>query len=397
MALPHTLSGGFNLDEAVSLLSIAQQTYINTPDITPNKNCVPCPVDIPPPDGWQLRTDKTPSSSTVLNNYWQVWQNTANPKQYAIAIRGTVDTVPSVLADLLLPMVEARLPLPGLPIHFNLARDEGDSPIRAAVHAGFSLSLMLMLLSTDAPLALTLFELARSKSAEVYITGHSQGASIALLLSSLMQHTPLFHGSRYKSYVFAPAKPGNDHYAYDLDQSLGIKGLCYSVISTQDWVPEVPLTLQGLASLNRPNALYHFSGNDNPALTPATQDLLDTVSNCDGKALDKLIGQLHSKTNQLRSQLAHAHFPLSGSQLGLNGSATTLGVTLVEKIIDDLLDNIVPSLNYCKAGSLAPLFAPPGANPQDGHCPTNPKQFDFFWQHHLCNYLKVLREEYGEM
>jgi hypothetical protein len=50
---------------------------------------------------------------------------------------------------------------------------------------------------------------------------------------------------------------------------------------------------------------------------------------------------------------------------------------------------VLPSLNYTQAGVTVPLFATPGANPCDNG------QFDFFWQHHLGNYLKYLNAQYG--
>ncbi len=43
---------------------------------------------------------------------------------------------------------------------FYLARDEGDSAVKAGVHSGFALSLLLMLFTTDSPLFVTLGLLA---------------------------------------------------------------------------------------------------------------------------------------------------------------------------------------------------------------------------------------------
>ncbi len=38
----------------------------------------------------------------------------------------------------------------------------------------------------------------------------------------------------------------------------GVRGLAYSAVSTQDWVPQVPFTLEGLEAINRPNPLAAF-------------------------------------------------------------------------------------------------------------------------------------------
>ena len=395
MTFPSKITSGFNIDEATLMLSIAQQTYNNTPDMPSDKTCVPCPVDIPVPTGWSLVSEKTPTDTTLLDNFWQVWRNDSNHHQYTIAVRGTVGTYPSILADLLLPMIKARIDLAGLPMSFNLAQDEGDSPIVAAVQSGFTLSLILMLITTNAPLALTLFELAQDKDAEIYITGHSQGASVALLLTSLVLHTRLFQGPTYKTYVFAPAKPGNDHYANDLDQHAGALGNCYSIISSQDWVPEVPLTLQGLGAVNRPNPVYQFSGKLNPAIPTPVQDVINDITEFETKIFDDIIAALKRFIGDLEGKLLNTSYPLTSTDLGMQGEPVGLDSSTLEKYLQALLDKIVPTLNYRKAGTLAPVFAQAGGNPDDFKCHDDPDQFDAFWQHHLCNYLKYLQLQYS--
>jgi hypothetical protein len=65
--------------------------------------------------------------------------------------------------------------------------------------AGFALSLLLMLFTTDHPLFLTLGQFAKSGN-DVYITGHSQGASMATLLTSLVRRSTLsFKGPACKT------------------------------------------------------------------------------------------------------------------------------------------------------------------------------------------------------
>lgn len=117
-------------------------------------------------------------------------------------MRGTVATAASVLADLLFPLINARFDQAGpISLPFDLARDEGDSAVKAGVHSGFALSLLLMLFTTDCPLYVTLALLAAEPGNNVYITGHSQGASIATLLTSLVRHsTQAFKRPSYKTY-----------------------------------------------------------------------------------------------------------------------------------------------------------------------------------------------------
>ena len=67
MAFPSSIQSGFNFDEAVTLLEIAQQTYDGTPDNPPSKIVVPCRMPVPkPPANWQIDQDLTPTTTTLL-------------------------------------------------------------------------------------------------------------------------------------------------------------------------------------------------------------------------------------------------------------------------------------------------------------------------------------------
>ena len=83
---------------------------------------------------------------------------------------------------------------------------------------------------------------------------------------------------------------------------------------------------------------------------------------------------------------------MKASDLGAPSAAPITG-SMVSDAIQYILDQIQTSLNYADSGALVPLFAIPGGNPTDG-TPTCQK-FDYFWQHHLGNYLKYLNQQYG--
>ena len=393
------LKPGFLPAEARTLLEIAEQTYNGTPTLSyAAKTCgVP---DVPAPSSeWTLRKDLTPTRPTLLDNYWQVWQNKIAPKQYAIAVRGTVATASSVLADLLVPLINARfdVTINGLKLPLcRFARAEGQSAVKAGVHSGFALSLLLMLLTTDKPLIATLLKLQLEAGSQVFITGHSQGASIATLLTSLVgRAAPMFQGPSYKTYVFAPAKPGNDHYAYDYAQLGGVSGYAWAVASTQDWVPQAPLTIEWFQDINTPNPLRHFGDAldaqlmtglavDTGGQTLAVSEALNSL-----KQSYRL--RLNRRVEKLSSQLAGEAINLKMSDLGAASSASVTG-SMIGDILKQILDQIQDSLNYADAGALVPLLAVPGGNPKDGTggCQT----FDYFWQHHLGNYYKYLNEQY---
>jgi len=390
-----TLKAGFQFAEAELLLEMAQHAYAGTPSLSEAPpTCGVPPVPDPSPN-WTIRQDLTPTSATLLDNYWQVWQNQSDTTQYAIAVRGTVNTDASILADLLFPLINARfdVTVDGISLPFHLARDEGDSAVKAGVHSGFALSLLLMLFNPSAPLIVTLGLLALEKGSNVYITGHSQGASIATLLTSLVRHsTAAFKGPVYKTYTFAPAKPGNDHYAYDYARLAAVDGYGWAVTSTQDWVPQAPFSLEWISDLNTPNPLRGFSGSPNPegmmALGSVAADGESAVSRVRADAERRLRQRVESLSLKLKSEKIH----LKASDLGAPSAAPITGSTISD-VIQQILDQIQASLNYADVGALLPLFAIPGGNPTDGT--PGCQKMDYFWQHHLGNYLKYLKQQYG--
>lgn len=381
-------SPGFSEAEAKILMEICQQTYDNTPGDPPSHTkCIP---PVPKPQGWSRVDDLTPTDTTLLDNYWEVWQDDSASNRYAVAVRGTVETPSSIFVDLFLPLIRARADLEVGPITlpFHLARAEPGSEVVSGVHAGFALSLLLMLLTTDAPLLGTLSGFGDGD--EVYITGHSQGASIALLMTSLVGHsTELFKGPSYKSYAFAPAQPGNDHYSYDLAALVGLPGFCYSVANTQGWVPQVPLTLQGPWDINTPNPLYKYKHTLNPAVPEELAALIHDVETGVKDVLDAVEKELEKLFGKLTGKLAAANPRVKATDLGFEGQDFTLGSADLSGLLRQIIDLVLPSLNYTFAGTMVPLFGTPGGNPCDNG------QFDPFWQHHLGNYIKLLEAQYG--
>jgi len=253
-------------------------------------------------------------------------------------------------------------------------------------------TLVLMLLTTDKPLIATLAKLALAGN-DVYITGHSQGASIATLLTSLANHsTAAFKGASYKSYVYAPAKAGNDHYAYDYAQLVGVPGKGWTLASTQGWVPQVPLTLEGTWDLNTPNPLFEYGGAANPELPSAVKELVEKIDAGVKGAVDELIALLKKLIGDLAGKLPGEAIHLTAADLG-GEVDTALDGSVVASVLDQILDQVQASLNYAQVGSVVPLFAVPGGNPSDGT--PGCQKFDAFWQHHLGNYLKYLKAQYG--
>ena len=262
---------GFDYDEARQCLALSANVETNTPTTSTEeeakgslksnigagstqKSWVPCVPDI---NDWEIVVN--PTESIGLDNYWRLYRSRSNPVRYAAATRGTVATAKSVLADLLVEVINAKGAvqiresdgIPGYKFDFTLA----EAPY-AGVHLGFTYSLgALINPNWDYALRKHMQTAVDQGAKEFFITGHSQGAAMATLLRSYLHYQPLGDDISYKTYVFAQPKPGNDYLANDFDQLFGTPGMAYRLTNSLDWVPQVPLTLELLSDMNTPNPI----------------------------------------------------------------------------------------------------------------------------------------------
>ncbi|MDA9406204.1 hypothetical protein XH80_05435 [Bradyrhizobium sp. CCBAU 45384] len=192
------------------------------------------------------------------------------------------------------------------------------------------------------------------------------------------------------AYTFAPAKAGNDHYAYDYARLAAVDG--YGLTSTQDWVPQAPFALEWISNLNTPNPLRGFGGSPNPEGTIALGRVAADGESAVNRVRDDAAKRLKQRVEALSRRLTSETIHLKAADLGAASAAPITGSTISD-VIQQILDQIQASLNYADVGSLLPLFATPGGNPTDGT--PGCQKLDYFWQHHLGNYLKYMTEQYG--
>lgn len=388
---------GFDFTEAAALLQICNKLYDQTPGIKPPQTPTCGVPAVPaPPANWVA--EFKPGEAVGLQNYWELWRNTAVPGQYAVGIRGTIDTDASILEDILLPLIPARGKLPVLDLPYQLADTPAGSHVQAGVHLGFAIgTLSLLFLGGTGGIWLKLLEYinfppaGKPAASEVLITGHSQGASVALLLQSYLHYQTTLKAA-FKTYVYAPAKPGNDAYAWDVSRTTGARGYCYSVVSNQGWVPQVPLTLQTFGDLNRPNPIWEYSGNVNPSIPAGIKALLGDLEALEQTIAKDLQGFIDRLIDWLKQHLGAPGLSLPLARAGLEADLTLSG-TQLQAMVAASKDLVLPSLDYAMAGTVAALQAEAGGNPTDGT--PGCQRFDFFWQHHLSNYWKYLLAQYG--
>ncbi len=238
-AVARHLAPGFDKAECKELLKIGAQfgdsNYIQK---------VPAP---------ELYSMVYQSAVCGLDNRWELWKH----KQYqqaVISVRGTTASTISWLANMYAAMIPAKgfLQLSATDtFHYALAEDT-----KAAVHVGWLLSTAF-LSKTILPQIDSCY---KSGIKEFIITGHSQGGAICFLLTSylysLQKAYRLPADICFKTYCFAAPKPGNLYYAYEYEAETQM-GWAFNVVSSADWVPEVPFSVQTLNDFNNVNGFMN--------------------------------------------------------------------------------------------------------------------------------------------
>jgi len=181
------------------------------------------------------------SAEVGLSNRWDLWL--LDSAVGIISIRGTIGRQDSWMENFYAAMVPATGTLrlnDSTTFPYRLAADS-----QASVHVGWLIGM--------ASLAPSIIEKIRIR--EFIIAGHSQGGAIAFLLRSYLYYLDeglIDPTLVIKTYCSAAPKPGNLYYAYDFDYiTRGGWGL--RVINTQDWVPEIPFSIQTLYDVNPGN------------------------------------------------------------------------------------------------------------------------------------------------
>lgn len=189
------------------------------------------------------------SEVTALDNRWDLWVH-KNGKSAVISLRGTTLKSESWLENFFAAMVPARGKLylsAGDTFRYKLSTDP-----KAAVHVGWLIGMATQAV-TIVPRIDSCY---KSGIKDFVIMGHSQGGAIAYLLRSylhyLQQKGKLPGDIQFKNYCSAAPKPGNLYYAYDYED-ITRNGWGFTVLNSEDWVPETPLSLQTINDYNDVN------------------------------------------------------------------------------------------------------------------------------------------------
>lgn len=225
------LHSGFDKDEFAEILAINAR-FSESPSIA---KLVPQPVHS------RLLYK---SENVGLINHWQLWL--MDERVAVICTRGSTGEGESWLANLF----AAQIPAKGV---LKIAKDFefdyalADHP-RAAVHAGYVFS-SAFLLRDVLPKIDSCYQ---AGIRDFILSGHSQGGGISYIMSAylmqLQRAGKLPSDLRIKVYTSASPKPGNLYFAYDYEKMFG-GGWSQHIVSTEDWVPQSPFTVQTIDDL----------------------------------------------------------------------------------------------------------------------------------------------------
>lgn len=193
------------------------------------------------------------SDDVGLDNSWDFWRD--EHKRAVISIRGTTVKPVSWLENIYAAMVPAQgvlqLSEDGAPFPYHLA----DHP-NASIHVGWLIGMAFMADDIVQKMNDAMLDGVR----DFYIMGHSQGGSIAYMLTAylryMQKHGNLPSDIHLKTYCSAAPKPGNLYFAYDYE-ALTQGGWACNIINAADWVPEVPMSIQTLDDFNHTNPFKH--------------------------------------------------------------------------------------------------------------------------------------------
>ena len=236
------LKPGYNQAELAEVMCVSARTGGSSKYVT-DKNFIAEPRDF---------TLIYRSGEIGLLNMWSLWAS--QDGRAIITIRGTTAQSESWLANFYAAMVPAKgwLTL-GLndTVRYELASDP-----KAAVHVGWLIS-SLFLAREIVPKIDSCY---KAGIKDFIITGHSQGGGIAYILTAyllkLKENGRLPTDLRFKTYCTAAPKPGNLYFAYDYELATQ-GGWAFNVVSTVDWVPEVPFSVQTVNDYNEINPFLY--------------------------------------------------------------------------------------------------------------------------------------------
>jgi hypothetical protein len=298
-----------------------------------------------------------------LKNQWQLWISPDNIG--IITIRATVPTeIESWMENLYSAMIPAEGSLKieeNKSFNYKLAEDSN-----AYVHAGWVIGLASM-----APDIVEKINTYHKKGIKDFIiVGHSQGGAVAFLLRSYLYYMKpaLPRDITIKSYHSAAPKPGNLYYAYDFN-FITRDGWSYHVVNTEDWVPQLPLSLQTMQDINSSSPFAQ------------EKELMKYIPFIERTYIKHIYNKLNKST--IKSQKLYTKYLGHKTYKYINDSIPSYEKPVFAK-----------SYNYASCG--VPITLRPSKNYWNNYYAKYKDKYSVFIHHHFYAYYLIVMEMYPE-
>lgn len=247
------------------------------------------------------------SESLGMDNKFQVYANESE-KKGAICFRGTTKAMTSWMANLYASMIPIDDKIIINDKKFKYQLGEGKT---SRVHAGYTLAIYY--LKDD--LLKQIKQLNEQGIYDIFITGHSQGGALALLVRAYLDYLPesvLSSKNKFKVYAFANPMVGNQAFAKEYYERYEKQGMSYIIHNTEDFITKLPISYndstfwkENLVKIMMGNSSFSMSSAALEGLMFAFKDRITEMA----KSMSKNI------ENQLFDQLGEIQMPNYGESV----------------------------------------------------------------------------------
>jgi hypothetical protein len=119
--------------------------------------------------------------------------------------------------------------------YYVFAEDE-----RASVHTGYALALLIK----SSELINQIGKLNELGIYDIFLTGHSQGGSLATMAHAFFTHLPdtvISSSNVFKTYVFGSPMCGNNYFAEEYNELFAKTGYSFRITNSADIITKLPL------------------------------------------------------------------------------------------------------------------------------------------------------------
>ncbi len=217
------LQRGFDAQEAKEMIQLCNSfTYL---DLTGDDSAII-------PKGYKKVYT---SPSLGMDNKFQVY---TSGNKAAINFRGSTSNKFSWLANMYSEMlpVEGEINVDDIVFKYKMGNDTASS-----IHSGYTLALAFL----HQDLLAQIRKLNDKGIYDIYITGHSQGGSLAVLSRAYLAHVnsdDLNPRNNFKVYAFAMPMVGNKSFVNEYNRAFSVPEMSYAMVNPEDLVPSMPLS-----------------------------------------------------------------------------------------------------------------------------------------------------------